>query len=185
MTNVKNRSIGLHSVITGIMTAFSTLSFAAAHAAEGHGGDADIGMSGEAASVSRTVHIDMYDNYYEPLDLSFKEGQTVRFIITNKGDAVHEFNIATEDMHIAHQPKMAMMFEHGVLEVDRINWDMAEAMQESMGHGMHEEPNSVLLEPGETGEIIWTFPKHAELEFACNIPGHYDAGMVGEIQLSH
>ena len=54
-----------------------------------------------------------------------------------------------------------------------------------MGHGMHEEPNSVLLEPGQEGEIIWTFAKHGELEFACNVPGHYDAGMQGQIQLAH
>jgi uncharacterized cupredoxin-like copper-binding protein len=54
-----------------------------------------------------------------------------------------------------------------------------------MGHGMHNEPNSLLLEPGKSGEIIWKFPKHAKLEFACNVPGHYDAGMMGEIKLSH
>jgi uncharacterized cupredoxin-like copper-binding protein len=53
------------------------------------------------------------------------------------------------------------------------------------GHGMHNEPNSKLLEPGRSGEIIWTFPKLADLEFACNIPGHYDSGMVGKIKLMH
>ena len=80
---------------------------------------------------------------------------------------------------------MAMMMDHGVLEVDRINWEAAEAMQASMGHGMHEESNSILLEPGQTAELVWTFPEHAKLEFACNVPGHYDAGMVGEIDLTH
>ena len=54
-----------------------------------------------------------------------------------------------------------------------------------MGHGMHDEPNSVLLEPGKSAEIVWKFPEHAELEFACNVPGHYDAGMQGPIKLSH
>ena len=80
---------------------------------------------------------------------------------------------------------MMMMVEHGVLEPDRINWDAAKKMQASMGHGMHDEPNSVLLEPGKTGEIIWTFSNRAKLEFACNIPGHYESGMVGNIKLEH
>ena len=43
----------------------------------------------------------------------------------------------------------------------------------------------VLLEPGQSGEIIWRFPDLATLEFACNVPGHYQSGMVGRIQLSH
>jgi len=44
----------------------------------------------------------------------------------------------------------------------------------------HDDPNSILLAPGESGELIWTFSGDAELEFACNMPGHYQAGMVGE-----
>ena len=51
--------------------------------------------------------------------------------------------------------------------------------------GMHDEANSVLLEPGKSGEVIWTFPEHAELEFACNVPGHYETGMHGKVKLSH
>ena len=72
-----------------------------------------------------------------------------------------------------------MMVEHGVLEADRINH---ERMKMDMGGGKtmeHDDPNSVLLEPGKSGEIIWKFTKATELEFACNVPGHYDAGMMG------
>jgi uncharacterized cupredoxin-like copper-binding protein len=88
-------------------------------------------------------------------------------------------------MHKAHAPEMMMMMEHGVIEADRINLEAAKQMQATMGHGMHEEGNSVLLEPGKTGEIIWKFPEHAAIEFACNVPGHYDSGMVGKIKLVH
>ena len=45
------------------------------------------------------------------------------------------------------------MITHGVIEADKINWDAAKLMQKKLGHGMHNEPNSVLLEPGETAEI--------------------------------
>lgn len=167
---------------TALAAAFAS---GTAIAAEGHANNGAIGVEGDPANVSRTVEVTMYDAYYEPENLSIKEGETVRFIVINKGEAVHEFNIGTAEMHAAHAPEMEMMMEHGVLEVDRINWEAAEAMQASMGHGMHEEPNSVLLEPGQTAEIVWKFPEHAELEFACNVPGHYDAGMVGEIKLTH
>ena len=160
---------------------------ATAHAAgsHGHGKNAATGQPGDPAKASRTIEVQMFDNYYEPESLSIKEGETVRFIIHNKGALVHEFNIATAEMHVAHQPEMMMMVQHGVLMGDRIDHDAAKAMQASMGHGMHEEPNSVLLEPGKSGEIVWTFPEHAELQFACNVPGHYDAGMQGDIKLSH
>jgi len=168
---------------------FTTLAIVApgalAAGTHGHGKSVDTGKPGDPAKVSRTIEVSMFDNYYEPESLSIKEGETVRFIVRNKGALVHEFNIGTAEQHVAHQPEMLMMVEHGVLKVDRIDLDAARAMQASMGHGMHEEPNSVLLEPGKSGEIVWTFPEHASLQFACNVPGHYDAGMQGDIKLSH
>ena len=150
-----------------------------------HGHGSPVGTPGVAEDATRSIEVVMYDNYYEPETISIKEGETVRFVVRNAGEFVHEFNIATAEMHVAHQPEMQMMVDHGVLEPDRINWEAAEVMQKTMGHGMHEEPNSLLLEPGKSGEIVWTFPKHAVLEFACNIPGHYDSGMAGQIKLTH
>jgi len=149
----------------------------------GHAGLTSIGEPGEASAATRTINITMYDNYYEPEDIRVKAGETVKFIVKNAGEFVHEFNIATAEMHAAHAPEMMMMMDHGVLEPDRINWAAAEAMQESMGHGMHKEANSALLEPGKTGQVIWKFPADADLEFACNVPGHYHSGMVGSITL--
>lgn len=150
-----------------------------------HGAKAGIGQPGQADAVSRTITVTMHDNRYEPESLTVKEGETVKFIVHNKGELVHEFAIATAAMHKAHAPEMMMMVEHGVLEPDRINREAAKRMQANMGHGMHEEPNSALLEPGESAEIVWHFPEHATLEFACNVPGHYEAGMVGRIKLVH
>lgn len=158
---------------------------AAAGKQDGHGHGSPAGEPGDAAKATRTVEVTMHDSYYEPEEISVKEGETVRFVIRNAGDLVHEFNIGTPEAHEAHAPEMQMMVDHGVLEADRIDWDAAKRMQAEMGHGMHEEPNSVLLEPGKTAEIVWTFPAHAEIEFACNVPGHYDAGMAGSITLTH
>lgn len=161
------------------VTAFAAGGHGTGHESGPHGAPGNIG------EVSRTIEITMYDNYYEPEEITVEEGETVRFVVKNAGEFVHEFSIATPGMHKAHAPEMMMMMEHGVLEPDRINWEAAEQMQATMGHGMHEEGNSVLLEPGKTGEIIWKFPEHASLEFACNVPGHYDSGMAGKIRLSH
>ena len=87
-------------------------------------------------------------------------------------------------MHKAHQKEMIMMMEHGMIEADRINHDRMK-MDMGGGHKMgHDDPNSVLLEPGKSAEVIWKFSKAGELEFACNLPGHYDSGMVGNFRFN-
>ena len=152
--------------------------FAAGTHAHQHGGAS--GEPGNAAEVSRTVEIVMRDNYYEPESIAVQKDETVRLVVKNEGVLVHEFNIGTAEMHAAHKDEMLMMMRHGVLSPTKIHRDKMEADD---GHSMkHDDPNSVLLEPGETAEIVWKFAETAALEFACNVPGHYEAGMVGEFQ---
>ncbi|WP_109792165.1 cupredoxin domain-containing protein [Minwuia thermotolerans] len=148
------------------------------HGEHGKGERRSIGHAGDPANADRTVEITMLDNSFEPEKLTIEEGQTVRFVVTNKGELVHEFNIATAAMHSSHQAEMMEMMQKGVLGADRIHHD-------KMGeHGMrHDHANSILLEPGESGEVVWTFDTDAELEFACNVPGHYESGMKGPIRL--
>ena len=151
----------------------------------GHGAKSPIGTAGKAASATRTININMLDNLYEPEEISVKEGETIRFIVKNSGELVHEFNIGTSAMHTAHQKEMEMMVDHGALEPDKINHAK---MKMDMGGGktmMHNDPNSILLEPGKTGEVIWEFSNASKIEFACNVPGHYDAGMMGKFHFSH
>lgn len=176
------------------ISAALTLSFvlpAAAIAGGGHGaghGDGHAAMIGAPGKkADRTIDVVMQDNYYEPESIEVKPGETIRFRIRNAGDFVHEFSIGTPEMHEGHQSEMQMMVDHGVLMPDHIDHAAARAMQASMGHGMHDEPNSALIEPGKTAEITWTFPAHMEglIEFACNVPGHYGAGMVGEFEPGH
>jgi uncharacterized cupredoxin-like copper-binding protein len=151
----------------------------------GHSGVSATGEPGKAADVTRTIEITMADNNYMPESISVKKGETIRFKIKNSGEAVHEFNIGTAKMHAHHQKEMEMMVEHGVLEVDKIHHDK---MKMDMGGGKtmeHSDPNSVLLEPKKSGEIIWKFSSDANLEFACNVPGHYESGMMGKINFPH
>jgi len=157
---------------------------AAGNHAGGHGHGSSIGAPGDPANVSRTIHIVMTDNAFDPRTVSVKRGDTVRFVVTNKGEFVHEFNIGIAAMHTNHQKEMMAMMENGILETDRINHD---AMKSSMGRGgsmMHDDPNSVLLEPRKSAEVVWHFDADADLEMACNVPGHYESGMVGKIHVS-
>ena len=145
----------------------------------------DIGERGDPAKVSRTVEIIMKDNYYEPEEIDAKAGETVRFVIKNQGEFLHEFNIGTAAMHAEHQKEMAMMMEHGMITPTKIDHERMK-MDHGGGHSMnHDDANSVLLEPGQSGELVWKFAKSGKLEFACNLPGHYDSGMMGPIHMGH
>ena len=150
------------------MTRFTTLTAAMlalaapAFASPGHD-EMAIGMPGDAAHVDRTVEISMLETdegemLYEPSDLAFSTGETVRLVITNDGEQEHEFVLDTPEENQEHK---AVMEEFPEME--------------------HDDPNAVRLEPGELGEIVWTFANDGTFEFACLILGHYEAGMHGDV----
>ena len=149
--------------------------------AHGGGHGASSGELGKASEASRTITVEMYDNYYEPEEITVEPGETVRFVVKNEGSLVHEFNIGTPSMHEGHQKEMMMMVEHGVIQGGKLNQDM---MSMDMGNGKtmkHDDPNSVLLEPGQSKEVVWKFTEKGDIEFACNVRGHYESGMYGDV----
>jgi uncharacterized cupredoxin-like copper-binding protein len=48
----------------------------------------------------------------------------------------------------------------------------------------HDEPYMAHVNPGEKEEIVWQFTKAGEFHYACLIPGHFEAGMVGKITVA-
>ena len=80
-----------------------------------------IGEKGNLSDVSKVIIVKMYDNYYEPNKFEVKKNQTVKFIVYNYGEFVHEFNISTKEMHLKHQPEMLKMMENEILLVDKID----------------------------------------------------------------
>ena len=141
-----------------------------------------IGEKGKLSEVNRVVEIKMYDNFYEPNEIKVKKGETIKFKVYNFGEFVHEFNIATKEMHLKHQPEMMKLVENEILLANKIDKKKMKEMAKedhSMGHS---HSNSVLLEPNENGEIIWKFNTEVKLEIACNIPGHYETGMIANIK---
>ena len=139
-----------------------------------------IGKKGDPAEVNRVIKVKMYDNYYEPNEFKIKKNQTIKFIVYNYGELVHEFNIATKEMHFKHQPEMMKMVENEILLVDRIDKKKMMELSKKDNSMSHSHTNSVLLEPNESAEIIWKFNTEVKLEAACNVPGHYEVGMIAK-----
>jgi uncharacterized cupredoxin-like copper-binding protein len=123
----------------------------------GHGSEESLaGQPGNEADVSRVINVEADDNMrfsHEPFKI--KDGETIKFVVTNKGLIPHEFAIGTKEE----------LMEHGKMMMS--NPDMK--------HGPG--GNAIRLEPGESKSIIWKFENAWQIEAACNIPGHYQAGM--------
>ena len=148
------------------------------------------GQPASADKATRTVEVVLQDMSFSPKSLDVKAGETVRFVLVNKGQLLHEFNLGDAAMHAEHQKQMMQMQSSGMLNATGMGKMDHGAMDHgamgnmgNMGGMKHDDPNSVLVEPGKTAELTWTFTKASGLEFACNIPGHYQAGMVGKLNV--
>ena len=117
------------------------------------------GSPGAADEIDRTIDVRALDDLsFDPADLAVDSGETIRFVVTNEGDAPHEFVIGDA----------AYQEEHG------------EAMEHAGGHSAV-SGNAIALEPGEVSEIVWTFSEPGEVLYACHVEGHYEGGMVGTV----
>ncbi len=55
------------------------------------------GIAGDPSKVTRTIAIDMSDDMrYAPAALDVKLGETVRFVVANKGATMHELVLGTK-----------------------------------------------------------------------------------------
>ncbi len=149
-----------------------------------HGQEMEIGAPGEAGQVDRTITVVMGDNYFEPEEIKVRKGETIRFIVRNDGAFLHEFNIGTAAMHAAHQEEMANMAIRGMITPTAVVRDKMKMEHDDGKMAIeHNDPNSILLAPGKQQEIVWRFTKVVALEYGCNLPGHYEAGMMGPIHV--
>lgn len=120
------------------------------------------GIAGTAKAVSRTISVSMTDEMrFSPEKIDVKQGDTLKFVLKNNGKVMHEFVIGTrKDLD-----------EHAALMMKFPNME-------------HDEPYMAHVAPGKTGTITWTFNKAGSFDFACLIAGHYQAGMVGKINVA-
>jgi uncharacterized cupredoxin-like copper-binding protein len=140
---------------------FSALAAGSHDGGHGHGESA-IGKPGVVAKVTRTITVEMTDSMrYTPSDIQAKKGETIRLLVKNTGKVKHEMSLGTEKELLAHLEEMKKF------------------------PGMeHDEPGKLTLAPGTEGEIIWQFSKAGTVNFACLMPGHYEAGMKGQVKVS-
>lgn len=120
------------------------------------------GIAGDPRAVRRTIAVGMADSMrFTPAHIELREGETVRFVLRNTGNVMHEFVIGTRTELDAHA---ALMAKFPTME--------------------HDEPYMAHVAPGRRGEIVWTFNRAGDFDFACLIAGHYTAGMKGTIRVT-
>jgi len=146
-----------------ILGAWSALALAGGKHAGGHDDEATAyGEPGKAAQVSRVIEVQAADNMrYAPAAITVRRGETVKFVVKNTGKLPHEFVLGNAQS----------LKEHA--ETMRRYPDME-----------HDDPNMAKVAPGGTGNLIWKFTRAGTVEFACLIPGHYEAGMKGRIRVN-
>ena len=117
------------------------------------------GVAGDPKAVKRTIEIAMSDAMrFTPDRITVRHGETIKLVVRNAGGQLHELVLGTKNELDAHA---ALMMKHPGME--------------------HDEPYMAHVSPGKSSELIWHFNRAGEFDFACLIPGHYQAGMVGKI----
>lgn len=133
----------------------------------GHGHDGGharsaVGEPGTNSEVTKVIQVDLLDNmrFRFDQDVELKKGDVVRFVVVNKGAIRHEFSIGNESEQNTHREQMR-----------------------NMPNMVHDDPNAVTVDPGQRKELIWRFDGTDQVVFACNIPGHAEAGMVARADM--
>jgi uncharacterized cupredoxin-like copper-binding protein len=120
------------------------------------------GIAGDPAQASRTIEVVMTDDMrFTPNGVTVQHGETVRIVVRNVGKLMHELVIGNK----------ASLEEHAELMLRFPDME-------------HDEPYMAHVPPGETAEIVWTFNQTGDLQFACLLPGHYQAGMLATVFVS-
>lgn len=128
--------------------------------------ESEVGVPGRSTDVTSTVWVKMLETAdghmaFEPALIVARPGETVRIVLENEGISDHEFILGTP----------SELTEHA-------------AMMNGMSEMAHEDPNALRLQPGASGELIWRFGVSDHVKFGCLVPGHYEAGMRGEVLVS-
>jgi uncharacterized cupredoxin-like copper-binding protein len=118
------------------------------------------GHRGRMSEVARTVTVVMQGSQFVPATIDIKRGETIRFLIINRDPIAHEFVLGDAAEQAAHEKEMASM--PGMSMTD---------------------PNGVTAAAGKTATLIWTFTQVGKLQYACHLPGHYENGMFGQLNI--
>ncbi|CAK4074420.1 copper-resistant cuproprotein CopI [Vibrio sp. 16] len=125
-------------------------------------GMSEVGMPAKGAKPDKVVHViltdDMKINFKK--DVKIEPNDVVQFVVMNAGKIDHEFSIGSAQEQLKHRE-----------------------MMKNMGSHAHDSGSTVTVKPGKAKQLLWHFHGDKNVEFACNIPGHAEAGMVKKITL--
>ena len=130
-------------------------------------GSTDDDSAGRDSAADRTIEVDMVDIAFEPDRLQVEAGETVRFVFRNTGDVAHDAFVGDVDAQADHEAEMREEDDDG----------------HDGGHG-DEPEDAVTVEPGESGELTYTFDEPGTLEIGCHQEGHYADGMKTSIKVT-
>ncbi|CAH6892168.1 Copper-binding protein [Vibrio chagasii] len=125
-------------------------------------GMSEVGMPATGAKPDKVVHVLLSDD----MKITFKNkvniepNDVVQFVVMNTGKVDHEFSIGSSEEQLEHRE-----------------------MMKNMGNHAHDSGSTVTVKPGKAKQMLWHFHGDNHVEFACNIPGHAEAGMVKSVTL--
>ncbi|MDH5975294.1 copper-binding protein [Vibrio splendidus] len=125
-------------------------------------GMSEVGMPATGAKPDKVVHVllsdDMKITFKNKVDI--EPNDVVQFVVMNTGKIDHEFSIGSASEQLEHRE-----------------------MMKNMGNHHHDSGSTVTVKPGKAKQLLWHFHGDNNVEFACNIPGHAEAGMVKSLTL--
>ncbi len=131
-----------------------------AHAHSAHKYEA--GEPGDPAKPFRVIEVAMTEAggtlAFVPAEIEVNLGEQIKFVLKNAGTLNHEFFLDSFEKNAKHK-----------IEMEK-NPEME-----------HDDPNAKRLAANASADIVWKFSKPGRFEFACLIPGHYEAGMHGVV----
>ena len=120
------------------------------------------GIAGDAKNAQRTITLNMTDDMrFAPSHFSVKKGETLNLRVVNKGQVMHEMVLGTQASLDEHAQKM---LKYPGME--------------------HAEPYMAHVAPGQSENLVWSFNRAGNFDFACLIAGHYQAGMTGRFTVT-
>lgn len=144
----------MKAVLLGLFS--STLMASGTHSHSHDSMKFSVGEPGKGAP-DRVISVSMQDSMrfvFNPELDELKQGETIEFHVRNDGRIQHEFSIGNAEDQVKHA-----------------------LMMQKMPDMKHSDPNTVSLQPGESATLSWKFMGKDTVVFACNIPGHFEAGM--------
>jgi uncharacterized cupredoxin-like copper-binding protein len=119
-----------------------------------------------AMVIDRTLQVDMSDSMrFTPDLLQVAAGETLKLVVHNSGELLHEMVLGSE----------------AALKVHALEMKQSAGNSSGHNHASGHDLMALSVKPGETKEWVIRFDQAQTLQMACLVPGHFEAGMKGQV----